>query len=61
MWLGSCAETSYDQVTNLEEADGDVENNDRGDSGTFDPVLDTVGQSHSGDQYESESISYLEA
>lgn len=43
----------------MEEADGDVENNDRGDGSTFNPILDTVRQSHSGDQYEGESISYL--
>jgi hypothetical protein len=51
-------EASY-EVTYLEEADCDVENNDSGDGSTFDPVLDTVRQGHSGDQYESESISCL--
>lgn len=46
-------------MTNLEEADSYVENYDCGDGGTFDPVLDTVRQGHSGDQHESDGISCL--
>ena len=54
-----CSTEISNKVTDLEEADGNVENNDCSDNSAFDPILDTVRQGHSSDQYESESIGCL--